>query len=361
MSEFLNHVYLGNTVQTYLTALGVLLLSIAFILVFKKIILHRLKKWADKSETTLDDLLVRGMEKTLLPLLYYAALWVSVKVLVVKPEISRGITIASIIVITLLSVRTIAAILKFSLNSFVMRRDYGESKRKQLRGIFSIITFFVWVLGILFLLDNLGINISAVVAGLGIGGIAIALAAQAVLGDVFSYFVIFFDRPFEIGDFIVIGDKSGTIENIGVKTTRIRSLGGEQLIFSNTDLTSSRVHNYKRMERRRVGFKIGVVYETTPEKLTQIPGIIKQLIEAQPDTAFERSHFASYSDFSLVFETVYYVNSPDYNRYMDIQHQINISIYKEFNNRGIGFAYPTQTLFLNKGEGFDEVHTKIVH
>ena len=360
MSELLNRVYLGNTVQTYLTALGVFLFSLLLVLIFKKIVLLRLKKWADKTETTVDDLLIRGIERTLLPLLYYLALWASVKVLSVSDAITKGIRIASIVLVTFLVIRTIAAVIKFSLNSYIMRRDYGESKRKQLRGIFSIITFIIWTLGLLFLLDNLGINISAVIAGLGIGGIAIALAAQAVLGDVFSYFVIFFDRPFEIGDFIVVGDKSGTVENIGIKTSRVRSLTGEQLIFSNTDLTSSRVHNYKRMERRRVVFKFGVVYNTSPEKVEQIPGLIRHIIESVADTTFDRSHFISYGDFSLLFETVYFVNSPDYNKYMDIHQKINLRILSEFNSRGIHFAYPTQTLYLNKEKGFDDVKTEIV-
>jgi small-conductance mechanosensitive channel len=204
------------------------------------------------------------------------------------------------------------------------------------------------VLGLVFLLDNLGFEISAVIAGLGIGGIAIALAAQAILGDLFSYFVIFFDRPFEIGDFIVIGDKKGNVEYIGIKTTRLRSLSGEQLVFSNTDLTNSRIQNFRRMERRRVVFKLGVVYETPGNQLAEIPVIVKEIIDEQPDVTFDRGHFASYGDFSLNFEFVYYVMSSDYNKYMDTQQAINLKIYQEFEKRGIVFAYPTQTLYLNK-------------
>jgi small-conductance mechanosensitive channel len=186
------------------------------------------------------------------------------------------------------------------------------------------------------------------VAGLGIGGIAVALAAQAILGDLFSYFVIFFDRPFEIGDFIIIGDFMGSIEHIGIKTTRIRSLGGEQLVFSNTDLTNSRIRNYKRMEKRRVVFKLGIVYQTTTSQVKEVPGIIKTAIENVQDTVFDRAHFATYGDFSLDFEVVYYVLSGDYNKYMDIQQDINFEIKEEFEKRGIEFAYPTQTLFLEK-------------
>jgi len=168
------------------------------------------------------------------------------------------------------------------------------------------------------------------------------------LGDLFSYFSILFDRPFEIGDFIIIGDYLGTIEYIGVKTTRVRSLGGEQLIFSNTDLTNSRVRNYKRMEKRRVVFKLGVTYQTPLEKLKAIPGMIEDVIKSVSDTLFDRAHFFSYGDFSLIFEVVYYVIGADYNKYMNIQQEINFAVKKEFEKNKIEFAYPTQTLYLNK-------------
>ena len=175
-----------------------------------------------------------------------------------------------------------------------------------------------------------------------------ALAAQSILGDLFSYFAILFDRPFEIGDFVIIGEYLGTIEHIGIKTTRIRSLGGEQVVFSNTDLTSSRMRNYKRMGKRRIVFKIGVTYQTSLDKMKAIPGIIERVIKNVKKTTFDRTHFFSYGDFSLVFEIVYYVMSRDYNEYMDIQQQINFGIKEEFEDRDIEFAYPTQTLYVNK-------------
>jgi small-conductance mechanosensitive channel len=219
---------------------------------------------------------------------------------------------------------------------------------KGIKGVLPVIKVVVWGVGIAFLLDNLGFKISTVVAGLGIGGVAVALAAQAVLGDLFSYIAIQFDRPFEIGDFIIVGDKLGTIEHVGIKTTRIRSLGGEQLIFSNTDLTNSRVRNYKRMHKRRVVFKFGVIYQTSLEHMKEIPAIVTDIVKKVEDATFDRAHFCSYGDFSLDFEVVYYVIGSDYNKYMDIQQEINLAIMEEFTKRGIEFAYPTQTLFLNK-------------
>jgi len=208
----------------------------------------------------------------------------------------------------------------------------------------------VWSIAGVFILDNLGYNISAVVAGLGISGIAVALAAQTILGDLFNYFVILFDRPFKRGDFVIIDDFLGVIVHIGIKTTRIQSLWGEELVFSNTDLTSSRIKNYKKMEKRRVLFKLGVTYQTTSEQIKKIPQIIRGIIEKVEDTIFDRAHFQSYGDFSLDIESVYYVIGNDYNKYMDIQQQINFAIKEAFEKEGIEFAYPTRTLFVNKEE-----------
>jgi small-conductance mechanosensitive channel len=230
-----------------------------------------------------------------------------------------------------------------------------------MHGIIGLGAFIIWVLGFIFLLDNLGFKISTVIAGLGIGGIAIALAAQTILGDLFSYFVIFFDRPFQIGDFITLApDKMGSVEYIGLKTTRIRSLTGEQLIVSNTDLVNSRVHNFKRMERRRVVFKIGVVYKTPSEKLAGIGELLREIITSFPDTTFDRAHFSAYGDFSLIFEIVYFVQTDNYNRYMDIQQEINLRLYKEFEARQIQFAFPTQTLYVNKTDGAENPKSELV-
>ncbi len=194
----------------------------------------------------------------------------------------------------------------------------------------------------------MGIKISALVAGLGIGGIAIAFASQAILADLFSFFVILFDRPFEIGDFIVVDDLSGTVEYIGIKTTRIRSISGEELVFSNTTLTNARVRNYKRMARRRIIFKINVTYGNSMKNIQDIPEILKQIVSSEQEVSFDRAHFASYGDFALIYEVVYNILSSDYNKYMDIQQRINFKIKEEFDKRKIEFAYPTQTVFINK-------------
>jgi len=187
-------------------------------------------------------------------------------------------------------------------------------------------------------------------AGVGVGGIAIALAAQSILSDLFSYLVIFFDKPFEIGDFIVVGENRGNVERIGIKTSHVRSLDGQQLVMPNALLVSTVIQNFKRLQRRRIAFSVGVVYYTPAEKLKIIPDIIRNIITIQKDATFDRAHLSSFGDFSINFEIVYYVESPEFLIYRDIHHAISISIFEKFENEKIEFAFPTQTLFVNKQE-----------
>jgi small-conductance mechanosensitive channel len=212
----------------------------------------------------------------------------------------------------------------------------------------------IWTAAVLWVLSNLGIDVTAMVAGLGIGGIAVALAAQNILGDLFASASIVLDRPFVLGDFIVVDDKKGVVEYIGLKTTRLRSLSGEQLVFSNADLLKSRLHNYKRMSQRRAAFTIDVTYDTPPDKVAAVPGILRQAVEAQPLTRFDRAHFARFGEYSLVFEVVYYVLSSEYNVYMDVQQEVNLAILRRFAAEGIDFAFPTRTLYcIRDGAGPD--------
>jgi len=204
----------------------------------------------------------------------------------------------------------------------------------------------IWAILILMILDNFGVNITTLVASLGIGGIAVALALQNVLGDLFSSLSIVLDKPFVVGDFIAVDDISGTVEYVGLKTTRIRGLGGEQVVFSNSDLLGSRIRNYKRMQTRRIVFGIGVTYEIDKRRLKAIPGILREAVEAQPQAKFDRAHFKSYGASSIDFEIVYIVQTSDYAVYMDIQQAINMALFERFADEGIDFAYPTQTLYL---------------
>lgn len=204
----------------------------------------------------------------------------------------------------------------------------------------------VWSIALLLILNNLGFDVTALVAGLGIGGIAIALAAQNILGDLFASLAIVLDQPFVVGDFVILDDKLGTVERIGIKTTRLRSLSGEQLVCSNADLLASRIHNFKRMAERRVVFSIRITYRTPPEKVEKLPGMLRAIVEAQELVRFDRAHFQGYGEFALVYEVVYWMLKPDFNVYMDTQQQINFAIYRQLQDEGIEFAYPTRTILM---------------
>ncbi len=218
----------------------------------------------------------------------------------------------------------------------------------------SALAFFVrvivWAVMVLIALDHFGVNITALVAGLGVGGVAVALAVQNILKDVFASLSIVLDKPFVIGDFIVVDNYMGTIEDIGLKTTRIRSLTGEQLIFPNSNLLESRIKNFRDQRERRIVFSIGVVYQTPQEQVRAIPGMIRDIIERQENTRFERSHFNTFGDSALGFETVYWMTVSDYNIFMDTQQRIYLEILDRFEKEGIQFAYPTRTLFFKKEE-----------
>jgi len=231
-----------------------------------------------------------------------------------------------------------------------------SSMRNALALIQFAVRVAVWSIALLLIFENLGFDVTALVAGLGVGGIAVALAAQSVLGDLFSSLAIVLDRPFEVGDFIVFGDQSGTVEKIGIKTTRIRALSGEQVAVSNSDLVKTRVHNFKRMDRRRIVLVLGVTYDTPADKLDSIPSMVTKIIEAQDQARFDRAHFRSFGASALEFEAVYYVLSADYTVYMDVQQDINFAIFRAFEDQGIEFAFPSQTLYVPGLKGaLDEI------
>lgn len=208
----------------------------------------------------------------------------------------------------------------------------------------TFINLAVWSIAVLFILSNLGVDVTALVAGLGIGGVAIGLAAQGIFSDLFASLSIVLDKPFVKGDFIIFGDYLGTVEKVGVKTTRIRALSGEQIVISNANLLGERIRNYQRLYERRVESRIGIVYETPLETLKRVPGWIREAVDGAGGTRFDRAHFKEYGDSSLVFEYVYFVLTPDYNAYMDRQQAINLSLFERFSEEGVSFAYPTRTL-----------------
>ncbi len=338
-------IFFGNPLKDWAIALSIMIASFAAILIFNKIFISWFKKWAAKSENTFDDFVIQAIQKFIVPFLYYLSLFFAIHYLTFTTQVSNIMRVAMLFITSYFILRFITAAISYTIFNVLDKQENSDSKQRQANGLIIILKSIVWILGLVFLLNNLGYNVTAIITGLGIGGIAIALAAQAILGDIFSYFVIFFDKPFEIGDFITVGDKVGTVEYIGIKTTRIKAIGGEQIICANKDLTDSRVHNYKRMAKRRVLFQIGVTYQTSTAQIKKIPDIIKGIITGKENVDFDRSHFSGFGDFSLNFETAYYVAGSDFVVYMDAQQKIYIELLEAFRKEGIEFAYPTQTLF----------------
>jgi small-conductance mechanosensitive channel len=338
-------IFYGNPLKDWIIALGFVIVALSVIRTLSGPVLKKLKNWSQKTSNTFDDLAVLVIHKFVIPFLYFASIFAAIQYLSFNARTNNIIRIAFLFVITFFILRLISTAIQYFIFTFLGKQENSETKQKQARGLIIILQSVVWILGIVFLIDNLGYNVTTIITGLGIGGIAIALAAQAILGDLFSYFVIFFDRPFEIGDFIIVDKQIGAVEYIGIKTTRIRAIGGEQIICSNKDLTDSRVHNYKRMMKRRVVFNIGVVYQTPVAQVKKIPEIIKDILENKPDVTFDRSHFSGFGDFSLNFETAYYIAGSDYNLYMNAQQTIYLELLEAFEKEKIEFAYPTQTLF----------------
>ncbi len=208
-------------------------------------------------------------------------------------------------------------------------------------------------------LSNLGIDITALIAGLGVGGIAVALAAQNILGDLLASLSIVLDKPFVVGDFVVAGKEKGTVEHIGIKTTRLRSLSGEELVLSNKDLLESRIQNFKRMWVRRVVQNFGVVYSTSPELLEKIPTWVEEIIKREPKLQFDRCHFCAYGNSSLDFELVFFVSDPEYNVFMDLQQRVLLSIFRKFLAERVEFAFPTQSLYLEKVPNFSHSNSEL--
>jgi small-conductance mechanosensitive channel len=350
--EFLNTEFLHNTLRQWAIATGVTVLVVIVLRTVAAVAVNRLRALARRTATQWDDIIAEALGKTKFLFLLIVGVFTGAHALSLAPR-ARG-TIDSLLVIALLVQAGIwaGAILGQWLDAYrkrEMQEDPAAATTVSALGFVGKLV--LWVAVLLLALSNLGIDITALVAGLGIGGVAVALALQNVLGDLFSSLSIVLDKPFVLGDFLIIDEHLGNVEHIGLKTTRIRSLWGEQLIFSNSDLLGSRIRNFGRMFERRVVFPLGVTYQTPRDRLVKIPGIIREAVEAQEHTRFDRSHFKAYGDFSLNFETVYYVTVPDFNSYMDVQQAINLRIHERFEQEEIEFAYPTQTLFVVRQAG----------
>ena len=286
--------------------------------------------------------ILAGTRRSILLLL---ALFIGARAVELPAKVDAALTTLTAVALLLQVTLWAQRVFNVWLGNYEQRARHGDGGDATIVGLISFVgRTAIWAIALLMILDNLGFNITTLVASLGIGGVAIALAVQNVLADLFASLSIGLDKPFVVGDFIIVDDLMGTVEHVGLKTTRLRSLSGEQLVFSNGDLLKSRIRNYKRMYERRIVFTFGVVYDTPRETLARLADEVRAIIEAQPKTRFDRAHFFRFGEFSLDFEVVYFVLDPDYNLYMDIQQAINLAIMARFEALDVGFAFPTSTL-----------------
>jgi small-conductance mechanosensitive channel len=351
--NFLERSFYHNTLKSWLIALAIAFVAFLFLSLFKAVAHKKIKAFAERTTTGFDDLLADLIDRTKYFFLILVSIYLGSHFLAFPATLK--IVIDKLMTIALLAQGAFwgGTIVDHLLQRHIKRKREEEDKASLITftSLAFLLRLALWSIVTILALDNLGIQVTALVAGLGVGGVAVALAVQNILGDLFASMSIVLDKPFEIGDFIIIDSFMGTVEHIGLKTTRLRSLSGEQIVFANSDLLKSRIKNYKRMEERRVVFLLGVVYQTPAEKLAAIPGLIMEIIKAQGLARFDRSHFKEFGDFALIFENVYYLKTPDYNAYMDTQQAINLAIYRRFQEEGIEFAYPTQTIFIDQENG----------
>jgi len=345
--EFFQRTIADNAIQTWLLAVVLGLGSAVALRVTTRVIIGRLREVAERTATLWDDVLAEVLGATKTAFLLIIAALVATLVLTLPGDWDVLVRrVAAVAFIVQSGFWGIAALSGWLTDYKRKRMEDDPAAATTVGAIGFVGKLLLWTVVLLLSLDNLGVDVTALMAGLGVGGIAVALAAQNILGDLFASMSIVLDKPFVLGDFIVVGEFAGSVEQVGLKTTRIRSLTGEQLVFSNADLLGSRVRNYGRMRERRILFSIGVIYQTPKAKLETIPTILREAVEASERTRFDRAHFKGFGPSSLDFEIVYYMLVPDYGAYMDVQQAINFRIFERFSAEGIEFAYPTQTVFV---------------
>ncbi|MEA3452954.1 MAG: mechanosensitive ion channel family protein [Patescibacteria group bacterium] len=348
-SEMLSYRLGDNTIFQYLIALGVFVISAFVLIIFKKIIIHELKRIVKRTSIKFDDVFITMIDAIGKPFYILLSFYVAIRFIEI-PWILYGYLSKIILIFAIYYiVKSIQVLIDYWTNKLaVEKKETLEIDSSSAKFLGRILKIILWIIAVILVLQNLGYNISTLVAGLGIGGIAVALALQNVLEDIFASFSIHFDKPFQVDDFIVIGKEMGTVKSIGIKSTRLEALQGEELIISNRELTEARVHNFRRMDKRRILFSIGVAYETSAEKLKKIPSIITKIGDRIDLVNMDRVNFKEFADFSLIFEVVYFLNSTDFNVFVQKREQINLEIKEKFEKEGIEIAYPTQTVFIKK-------------
>jgi small-conductance mechanosensitive channel len=348
---FFDTVIAGNSLATWGVALATACVAIIVFLLVRRVAVSRLRALSARTSTRADDVAAEVIEKTRTWFLVVVGANLGAATLALTSAWSGRVRAVFVIACFAQLGLWASAAARTLLENY--RRDKLESDRgaaSMVGAVQFVVLVALWSVVSLLALSNLGVDITALVAGLGVGGIAVALAVQNVLGDLFASLAIVLDKPFVVGDFIAVGNEVGSVERVGLKTTRVRSITGEQLVFSNTDLLAARIRNFGRMQERRIVFSVGVTYATPRGDLARIPELIEQAVTEEDAVRFDRSHLSGYGAFSIDFETVYFVTSSDYRAYMDAQQRILLRIHEAFERHGIEFAFPTQTLFLARAE-----------
>lgn len=340
----LDRVVYRNSIREYVAAVAVVVALAVVARIYAGFLGRRLRSLAARTETVMDDCLVGLLDRATTPILAVTSLFALAHILHVPAIVGTLARWTFLVVVAYYVITSAIRILDAVFAGLKNREGAAALDPSALHHARLMTRILVWIVGLLLILRNLGYDVTSLMAGFGIAGIAVALAVQNVLGDLFSYVSLLVDKPFEIGDFVIVGSDMGTVEHIGIRSTRLRTLQGQELVVSNADLTSSRINNYKKMTRRRVVSRVGVIYGTPVEKLRQIPGWIRTTLEAIPGVEVERVHFSNLGSHSLDFETAFYVASGEYTIYMDVQQEFNFRIYERFRAEGVEFAFPTQTI-----------------
>ena len=351
LTEILEYTIGNNCVKDYLVAIMIFALTLVILKIFKHVVLKKLKEISVKTKTEVDDLILDIITRIGWPLYIILALYISLQSIVLPSIMDTVLRYASIIIVMYYAIRGVQAIVDHHINKLMQRgvKVKGEEIDASLANLLiKGVNAGLWIIAIILTLEIFGYSINTLIAGLGIFGVAIAFASQHVLADIFASFSIYVDKPFKTGDFIIVGSDLGVVKNIGIKSTRIQTLQGEELVMSNKELTEARVHNYKKMEKRRIAFRFGVTYGTPTQKLRKIPEIVREVIGEIDMADIDRAHFLEFGNFSLNFEVVYYVATGDYNKYMDVQQAINLGIKERFEKETIEMAFPTQMVYVNK-------------
>lgn len=343
---FFSYNFLGNSLEAWIIALAVFIGSWIVLKIFYLFGLARLKQFSKKTETQIDDIVIDGMRAIKWPFYIIVSVYVAHLFLTISFWLSRAVFLIFLVTAVYYAIRFLERLINYGAKKLIESRD-GEGEGIIKLGA-SVVRVILWLGALLLILSNLGINVTSLVAGLGVGGIAVALALQSILGDLFSSLAILLDKPFKVDDFIVVGNKMGSVERVGIKTTRIRLLEGEELVVANSNLTNSQIRNYGPMEYRRIVFQVGVIYGTALDKLKKIPDLIKDSIEAQDKAELEFASFKEFGDSALIFETAFYIHFPEYTDYMKAREQINLAIVEKFKKEGIEMAFPTTTVHLKK-------------